>query len=99
MKKTAVLLIALIIVISSVSFASAERALQINGINVPLVSNDGKLLSIEEINGTIYVPIDCLLNALGINYTITEESVNMTYSPSSGDNSEVDEYANTAKNK
>lgn len=93
MKKMAILLITLAVFVSSASVALAEITLQINGVNIPLVGNNGKLLAIEEIDGNIYVPIECFLNALGLSYTISEESVSVTYSLSDN-NADVDEYAN-----
>lgn len=93
MKKSTMLLIALIIALSSISYTFAEKALQINGISIPLISKDGKQISIKEIDGTIYLPAEIFLKALGLEYTINDDSISVTYQLPS-DNAEVDEYAN-----
>lgn len=92
MKKTIVIMLALVVIISTIAPALADSSLQINGVNIPMIDSKGEELSIKEIDGIIYIPVEPFLKALGLDYTINDDTVCVTYSASTEAN--VDEYAN-----
>ena len=92
MKRMLFFILVLFAILSTLVCALADGDLQINGINIPMTSSTGEQLSTKEIDGTLYIPVEPLLKALGLTYTIDEESVSLTYTPSTDSN--VDEYAN-----
>lgn len=91
MKKIVAIVFTLVIIISSIPFALADGSLKINGINLPMISGDGQHLSLQEIDGVLYIPVEPFLNALGLDYTIDEGSVSVTFV--APENTNTDEYA------
>ncbi len=92
MKRVAILILVLTMVVSIFSCAMADGTLKINDVNIQLSDSNGKLLSIEEMDGVLYIPVEPFLNALGLPYTINGNSVSITYTPSA--DNDTDEYAN-----
>ncbi len=92
MKRMTILVLMVALVLSIVPYALAEGTLQINGVNIPMIGGDGEELFTKEIDGTIYIPVEPFLKALGLDYAINDNSVSVTYIASA--NSNNDEYAN-----